>query len=985
MKSTLKYMLSALLVAGSLVACSPEKFEGVNEVGVPQVSAFTNSVKINVDQSINQVSLTLDAPEVYPIWTITLPNGKEEKSTVNGYTKIYTNSGDYTVTVSVGNRNGISDASYTTTFHIDNSIVDFGKYTTMLSKAPWHIANKEKGHLACGEPGTDGTNWWSGDADCKLNEGVYDNELTFTTDFKYTFNPGDHGTIYVNKDVTIWPDFRNPDEDFNVPVELQNTEYGLEVDGDDLYLTFKKGTYFPYIANDDIWNTPKYKVVNLTTKKMTLLIDNGAISWQYILTTENTVEKAFTGFDYNSPDNLWKQANAAFMSLYYAHGGGWEGLPDYEHSEANDVYTVKLPTATDMQWQAQYALSTELNSGNITPGTLYDFSCKVVSTTDLPSFTAKLTSPNDDPSLVNNQGGPAKINAYEDTYIYFTELVAPEFDGNYKFVFDFGGCPENTEVTISNIVIIEHSKNKIVPPSEEPEEPKPGVIWADVNSAANLMTKGTLALASTWVADDGWAELADQPTVEISGRNALVTMLAANGGTQWQGQVHLNTGVAIEEGKVYDFSIILTPSQDIAGATVKPHPDGDDGHFFSEGRHDLASLEANRVTYENYTADFSSDNLVITLDFPGCAAGTTIEVKDIIIQEHNESAGGNGGGESWVDVNSPENLMNSGALALASTWVADDNWSPVANQPTVDFSGNNSLITFIDANGGTQWQGQVHYNTGVVIEEGKVYDFAIILTPSQDIAGATVKPHPDGDDGHFFSEGRHDLAGFEDNRVTYTSFLADFSTDNLVITLDFPGCAAGTEIEVKDIIIQEHKGGSSSDGGTSGGTTELDYNDPGNLWKAVDAGDAFLSVTPWFATQGWSQIDDPVWDHEGNVWELTIPEGMGGDQWQGQFPINTNLTAAKGEKYSFSCTIMADENCPGVTIKLTETDDEQKHDQNFFFADRHDIEQFDIYTYTITDVELPLNDAHALSLFFDFGGTPVGTSIVISDITFIKQ
>ena len=815
MKSTLKYMLSALLVAGSLVACSPEKFEGVNEAGVPQVSAFTNSVKINVDQSINQVSLTLDAPEVYPIWTITLPNGKEEKSTVNGYTKIYTNSGDYTVTVSVGNRNGISDASYTTTFHIDNSIVDFGKYTTMLSKAPWHIANKEKGHLACGESGTDGTNWWSGDADCKLNEGVYDNELTFTTDFKYTFNPGDHGTIYVNKDVTIWPDFRNPNEDFNVPVELQNTEYGLEVDGDDLYLTFKKGTYFPYIANDDIWNTPKYKVVNLTTKKMTLLIDNGAISWQYILTTENTVEKAFTGFDYNSPDNLWKQANAAFMSLYYAHGGGWESLPDYEHSEANDVYTVKLPTATDMQWQAQYALSTELNSSNITPGTLYDFSCKVVSTTDLPSFTAKLTSPNDDPSLVNNQGGPAKINAYEDTYIYFTELVAPEFDGNYKFVFDFGGCPENTEVTISNIVIIEHSKNKIVPPSEEPEEPKPGVIWADVNSAANLMTKGTLALASSWFADDSWNMLGTQPDVQITDRDAFITIPEANGGSQWQGQVHLNTGVAIEEGKVYDF--------------------------------------------------------------------------------------------------------------------------------------------------------------------------AIILTPSQDIAGATVKPHPDGDDGHFFSEGRHDLAGFEDNRVTYTSFLADFSTDNLVITLDFPGCAAGTEIEVKDIIIQEHKGGSSSDGGTSGGTVELDYNDPGNLWKAVDAGDAFLSVTPWFATQGWSQIDDPVWGHDGNIWDLTIPEGMGGDQWQGQFPINTNLTAAKGDKYSFSCTILAEENCPGVTIKLTETDDEQKHDQNFFFAERHDIEQYEEYTYVVTGVDLPLNDAHALSLFFDFGGTPVGTYIKISNITLIKE
>ena len=957
MKSTFKYMLSALVVAGSLVACSPDTFEGVNEAGIPEASAFAGSVKIDVDQNINQVCLKLDAPAVYPIWTITLPNGKEEKSTVNGFTKIFTNSGDYTVTVKVGNHDGISDGEYTTSFHINNSIVDFGKYTTMLSKAPWHIANKEKGHLACGESGTDGTNWWSAGADEKMSFGVYDNELTFTSDFKYTFNPGDHGTIYVNKGVTVWPDYRNENEDYNVPVDLQNSEYGLEVDGDDLYLTFPKGTYFPYIANDYIWNAPKYKVVNLTTKKMTLLIDEpGVISWQYILTTENTVEKAFAGFDYNSPDNLWKQANAAFQSLYYAHGGGWEGLPDYEHSEANDVYTVKLPTATDMQWQAQYALSTELNSSIITPGTLYDFSCKVVSNTDLPAFTAKLTSPSDDPSLVNNQGGPAKINAYEDTYIYFTELVAPDFEGNYKFVFDFGGNPENTEVTISDIVVIEHSKNKIVPPTEEPEGPVAGgVIWAGVNDPANLMTKGQLTLASTWFANDGWAELGNQPTVEINGRNAKVTVNEANGGAQWQGQVHLNTGVAIEEGKAYDFAIILAPSQDIAGATVKPHPDGDDGHFFSEGRHDLAGFEDNKVTYENFVSDFSTGNLVLTLDFPSCAAGATVEIKDIIIQEHNEASAG---GSSWVDVNSAENLIGSNGLALASTWFANDGWAELGNQPTVEINGRNAKITVNEANGGSQWQGQVHLNTGAAIEEGKVYDFSIILAPSQDIFGATVKPHPEGDDGHFFSEGRHDLVGYEDNRVTYEQFTADFSTGNLVITLDFPSCAAGTEIEVKDIIIQEHKAG-----GNAGGPNLMD-------------GGALALASTWVANDGWAEVaNQPTVAISGNDALITFGDANGGSQWQGQIHLNTGVAIEEGKTYNFVIVLTPSQDIAGATVKPHPEGD----DAHFFSEDRHDLASYEDNKVTYANFTADFSTSN-LVITLDFPSCAEGTEIEVKGI-----
>ena len=933
MKNSLKYIFSAFVLAGSLVACSPDDFEGVNEAGIPQATSFGDNVKIVVDQELNQVSLTLDAPAVYPIWTITLPNGKEEKTTVNGYTKIYTNSGDYKVTVKVGNRNGISDGEYTTTFHINNSIVDFGKYTTMLSKANWHIANKEKGHLACGESGKTDFTWWSANPDEKLDFGVYDNELTFTSDLKYTFNPGDAGTIYVNWGVTSngWQDTYwsgKENDDFNVPVDLQNSEYGFEVDGDDLYLTFPKGTYFPYIANDDIWNTPKYKVQNLTTKKMTLLIDNGTIAWQYILTTENTVEKAFTGFKYNGEFNLWKPIDdAKDYSTHYYYAPGWAQIADPEMTQEGSSYTWVLPEATTDQWQAQCPIKpTKLS---LSAGAKYDFSCIITASEDLPGVTVKLTDVNTGDNYVFVERIPVK--QYEDYVFYVSDVNNLTADADCELFFDFGGNPANTTVTVRDIVVKDHANDDgTVLPSDEPGDGPVagGVIWAGVDDAANLMTKGQLTLASTWFADDNWGMLGNQPTVEIVGRNAIVTTSEANGGTQWQGQVHLNTGVAIEEGKAYDFAIVLAPSQDVYGATVKPHPDGDDGHFFSEGRHDLVGFEENRVTYENFVADFSTENLVITLDFPGLAAGAIIDVKDIIIQEHNEAAGGS----TWVDANSAANLMNSGALALASTWFADNNWGMLGSQPEVAINGRGGMITIAEANGGTQWQGQVHLNTGVAIEEGKTYDFAIVLAPSQDIYGATVKPHPDGDDGHFFSEGRHDLAAYEENLVTYEQFTADFSTSNLVITLDFPSCEAGATIEIKEIIIQEHKAGGNG-GGNAGGNW-VDVSSAANL---MNSGALALAST-WFADNNWGMLgNQPTVEFSGNNALVTVLEANGGSQWQGQVHLNTGVAIEEGKTYDFAIILTPTQDIAEATVKPHPDGD----DGHFFSEGRHNLEAYE--------------------------------------------
>ncbi len=977
MKSSFKYILSSLVLTGSLVACSPDDFEGVDETGIPQANAFQGNVKINVDQDINQVSLTLDAPGVYPIWTITLPNGKEEKSTVNGYTKIFTNSGDYTVTMKVGNHNGISDGVYTTTFHVNNSIVDFGKYTTMLSKANWHMANKEKGHLACGDSGTDGTNRWSGDPDCKLNEGVYDNELTFTSDFKYTFNPGDHGTIYVNKDVTIWPDYRNPSEDFNVPVELQNAEYGLEVDGDDLYLTFKKGTYFPYIANDDIWNTPKYKVVNLTTKKMTLLIDNGAIAWQYILTTENTVEKAFTGFKYNSEFNLWKAIDdAKDYTTHYYYAPGWNQIADPEMTQEGSAYTWVLPEATTDQWQAQCPIKpTKLS---LTTGATYDFSCIITASEDLPGVTVKLTDVNTGDNYVFVERVPVK--QYEDYVFYVSDVNNLTADADCELFFDFGGNPANTTVTVKDIVVKDHANDDgTVLPSDEPgnEPVVGGVDW----TGANLLDGMNVEISQYYA--PGWVQIAD---AEYTAENGVYTINYTESTTdRWQTQFTFNnTGITLDPNKTYDFRIKIVSTTDHPGVTVKLTQQDDDNTFLTEGQHALVAYEETWIELSDMKFIINGDgkgvinNLKMPFDFGGITAGTQITISDMHLQEHKELAGG--GSTNWNGANLLAGMPVDLSQYYAPGW---------AQLPDAEYTENNGeyVITYPSATS-DRWQAQFTFNnTGIALDPDKSYDLRLKMTSTTDHPGATVKLTQQDDDNTFITEDRHALAAYEETWIELTDlkFIVNGEgkgvIDNLKIVFDFGGNADNTEITISDMHLQEH-----SAGGNGGGSATLDYNSEANLWKAVDAGDAFISVTPWFANDGWSQIGDPEWSHDGNVWELTLPEGMGGSQWQGQFPINTTLATAMADSYTFSCTLETDADCPGVTIKLTETDEPNaKHDDNFYCADRHDIEGYEPFVYTITDVKLPKNDAHALSLFFDFGGSPVGTNVKISNIILIKN
>ena len=322
--------------------------------------------------------------------------------------------------------------------------------------------------------------------------------------------------------------------------------------------------------------------------------------------------------------------------------------------------------------------------------------------------------------------------------------------------------------------------------------------------------------------------------------------------------------------------------------------------------------------------------------------------------------------------------VDAGDLFVSvAPWFANNDWGQIAD-PEWKHEGDTWQITIPEGMGSQQWQGQFPINTTLTASMNKRYNFYCVVESDNDIPGLTIKltqsDEADGTkhDKNFFFQDRHDVTA--DKAFIYKAENVSLPVGDahaLSLFFDFGGTPAGTVVKVSKIYFEE----------------ALSYDDAANLWKAVDTEEAFLSITPWFANDGWGQIDNPKWTHNGNVWELDIPDGIGTQQWQGQFPINTSLTASMSDSYTFSCTIEADNDIPGLTIKLTETDDADgtKHDKNSFFDDRHDVTADKAFTYKVTGAKLPLNDAHALSLFFDFGGTPAGTHVKIKDIIFVKE
>lgn len=497
----------------------------------------------------------------------------------------------------------------------------------------------------------------------------------------------------------------------------------------------------------------------------------------------------------------------------------------------------------------------------------------------------------------------------------------------------------------------------------------------DANSDFNLW-KGVTPNISFYFAP-GWSpdRTAEMQASLVAGDNDYTVTVPDACFDRWQAQMHLHTDLNINAATSYDFSVIFSADKDIDGVTVKLTDETDADAIIDV---DNVSLKAGQdyVFWKSNIPGKDLSKVKLVFDFGHATEATTININNVVLKDHANNDGTKipeegGGGDTpkmdW-DYESGANLwkaVDDGSLFDAfGYYFADNGWGAISyNEAT--HSGDTYEITLPEGLGGTQWQGQFHIDTKLTASASKAYNFYMVMEADADCPNVTIKLTDSGD-SNYFCEGRHNLKGDVPFIFKLEGATLKEGADATAIRLffDFGGSPAGTHVKISKIYFEE--------------AVSLNYDDASNLWKAVDDGTVGSSFGYYFADNGWGAISYNEATHSGDTYEITLPEGLGGSQWQGQFHIDTQLTASASKQYHFQLVMETDQDCPNVTIKLTDSGD-----SNFFCEGRHNIKADEPYVFTLKNATLKEGtDASAIRLFFDFGGSPAGTNVKISKIIF---
>ena len=614
-----------------MTACSPESFDGADPNGIPSVSDVDFS--INVDQETNQMIATYTPqPGTYPVWII---NGTTY-STLQEVGYQNPEAGSYTIDLKLGNRNGFSQGVVSKSFTFNETKIDYSADFKRLCGKEWRIANREVAHMGCGPAGTDGAGWWSAQPDDKKDFGVYDDRITFTADTRkggsYTYSAGEDGMTYVNVG-TKWG--AGADADIDVALGNQTSTWSFEVyDWEDAegnvtkqtYIQLAANTLFPYISGDAQYENPKFRIEELTAKKMILVYDapDRSIAWRFVLTNgedePDNNDTPSADWDYASGANLWKSVDDG--TLFEAFGywfadDSWTALPTQPEATHNgDVYELTIPEGTGgSQWQGQFHIDTKLTAS---AAKAYNFYLVMEADSDCPGVTFKLTDAGDSNFFIEERNDVKADVPFVLKREGVTLKEGKDADA-IRLFFDFGGAPAGTHIKISKIYFEEDVAIK----------------YDDANNLWKGVDEGTVGSEfGYWFADDSWTALPTQPVAKHSGDTYEITLPEGMGGSQWQGQFHIDTKLTASAAKAYHFKMVVEADDDCPGVTIKL-TDAGDTNFFCEGRHDIQGGKPFEFVLKGATLKEGKDADAVRLffDFGGSPAGTNIKISKITLIE----------------------------------------------------------------------------------------------------------------------------------------------------------------------------------------------------------------------------------------------------------------------------------------------------------------------------------------------------------------
>ncbi len=344
------------------------------------------------------------------------------------------------------------------------------------------------------------------------------------------------------------------------------------------------------------------------------------------------------------------------------------------------------------------------------------------------------------------------------------------------------------------------------------EAPEPVFTGFKYDSEFNLWKSAKVELGSTYFANAGWTPLEPQPEVSVANDKVSFHTPAEMGGDQWQGQVHLNTDIMLSAAETYDFSIFITAPVD-SKVTVKPHLTGDDNTYFCA---DQVNFTADgSCFYLSEVAGFDG-LLTLTLDFAG-NPDTDFEISNVVVKKHSDDDGTvlptkpeGPVHPDFVDYASELNLYSSIAEVTPMFWYAPG-WAQIAD-PVLEREGNRVFKFSLPEATTDQWQAQFNFKSGIKTSAEKLYDVRVVVLTSKDHPGVTFKLTTEvmKEDGSG-TEDKGEIAlqrvstyGGEELEI-WAAAAPGIDSEDLKIVFDFGGNEAGTEVVIKDIIIQEHK------------------------------------------------------------------------------------------------------------------------------------------------------------------------------------
>ena len=973
------YALAAVLALG----CAKEEFE-IDPDQVPSASEL--AVKIDVDQATNYVTFSIENQGMVPMWLFGEEkiDGKANKKysyVGNGLQLRFRDAGTHAVEVKAYNAHGVSVGSKVVEFNLENTYrdpFDPTKYKTMLAGSEsktWEWNNTVAGHFGCGETAQTPDGWWSAPVNNKEGMGLYDDRMTFSAAGKFTYNPGDGGTVYVNTGSGYGAEHNTNDgQDYQVPIETFTVDYTFENSWNDagieeVYLVLAEGANLSYIPHMDALENPRYLILDQTTKKVTFAHysatanNGGPIAWKYQFVLEGSVapeepkpQPGEVVFDPDSDRNMWKNAVTTDHHFWFANND-WGAIDNATVTSDGGTHTFVLPEGLGgQQWQGQFFFQ---NTGIATSADkTYDFYMVINSSADHPGVTVKLCAQDDDGAIISD--GRYALTAFED---YVLKVVAaPGIDcDNLKLVFDFGGGQGGSTVVVKDIILQEHVEGGASGPAP-----------FDPSAADNMWNNAVTTDHHFWFANNDWGAI-DNATVTSDGGTHTFVLPEGLGGQQWQGQFFFqNTGIATSADKTYDFYMVINSSADHPGVTVKLCAQDDDGAIISDGRYALTA-------YEDFVLDvygapgIDCANLKLVLDFGGGQGGSTVVVKDIVLRESKGAVIPEPEPETpGFDPNAGTNLWLSMDVEEMFYYYAPA-WTQIAD-PETTVNGNSLTVVLPEATT-DQWQAQVAFRTNLSSQADKKYDFYCVVNSNQDLPGMTIKLTKTGDDNSFYFADKHVITAYED--YVYAVIGMDgIDMEKISLFFDFGGNPAGTEVTIKDIVFRESVAGGNEGGenpGTGSGPAPFDPSSADNLWNSAVTTDHHF----WFADNDWGAIDNATVTSDGGTHTFVLPEGLGSQQWQGQFFFqNTGLSSSAAKTYDFHMVVYSEADHPGMTIKLCS----QTDDGAIICEARPALAAYEEYVLDVYDA--PGIDCENLKLVFDFGGGVGGSTIVVSDIVF---